>query len=183
MLNVILGESMEHKRLFEQAAAGFEDLLGRRTDGAERVGGVAAVALDGVARRASRIALGSNLGDREAHLRGAIAALAPILSHLSRLRRSTKPSRLASIGAAADVPQLPRRQASRCSRRPRFSTCCSAIEQRFGRERPHAGAPRTLDLDLILYGDGVIKTEGLIGAASAIPRAAVRARAARRDRR
>ena len=40
MLNVILGESMEHRRLFEQAAAGFEDLLGRRTDGAERVGGV-----------------------------------------------------------------------------------------------------------------------------------------------
>ena len=40
MLNVILGESLEHKRFFEQAAAGFEDLLGRRTDGAERVGGV-----------------------------------------------------------------------------------------------------------------------------------------------
>jgi hypothetical protein len=40
MLNVILGESMEHKRFFEQAAAGFEDLLGRRTDGAARVGGV-----------------------------------------------------------------------------------------------------------------------------------------------
>ena len=40
MLNVILGESLEHKRLFEQGASGFEDLLGRRTDGAERVGGV-----------------------------------------------------------------------------------------------------------------------------------------------
>jgi len=40
MLNVILGESMEHKRLFEQAAAGFEDLLGRRTGGVERVGSV-----------------------------------------------------------------------------------------------------------------------------------------------
>jgi hypothetical protein len=40
MLNVVLGESLEHKRLFEQAAAGFEDVLGRRTDGAERVGGV-----------------------------------------------------------------------------------------------------------------------------------------------
>ena len=40
MLNVILGESMEHKRLFEQAAAGFEDLLGRRTGGVERVGAV-----------------------------------------------------------------------------------------------------------------------------------------------
>lgn len=40
MLNVILGESIEHKRLFEQAAGGLEDLLGRRTGGVERVGGV-----------------------------------------------------------------------------------------------------------------------------------------------
>jgi hypothetical protein len=40
MLNVILGESREHQRLFEQAAAGFEDLLGRRTGGVARVGGV-----------------------------------------------------------------------------------------------------------------------------------------------
>jgi uncharacterized protein (DUF1501 family) len=40
MLNVILGETVEHQRLFEQAAAGFEDLLGRRTAGVDRVGGV-----------------------------------------------------------------------------------------------------------------------------------------------
>lgn len=40
MLNVILGESLEHKRLFEQAAAGFEDVLGRRTGGVARVGEV-----------------------------------------------------------------------------------------------------------------------------------------------
>ena len=40
MLNVVLGESVEHQRLFEQAAAGFEDVLGRRTTGAERVGAV-----------------------------------------------------------------------------------------------------------------------------------------------
>ena len=40
MLNVILGESIEHQRLFEQAAAGFEDLLGRRTGGVPRVGAV-----------------------------------------------------------------------------------------------------------------------------------------------
>jgi hypothetical protein len=40
MLNVVLGESLEHKRLFEQGGSGFEDLLGRRTEGAERVGGV-----------------------------------------------------------------------------------------------------------------------------------------------
>jgi hypothetical protein len=40
MLNVVLGESLEHERLFTQAASGFEDLLGRRTGGVARVGAV-----------------------------------------------------------------------------------------------------------------------------------------------
>jgi hypothetical protein len=40
MLNVVLGESIEHARLFEQGAAGDEDLLGRRTSLADRVGAV-----------------------------------------------------------------------------------------------------------------------------------------------
>ena len=40
MLGVVLGESVEHQRLFEQAAAGFEDVLGRRSGGVARVGAV-----------------------------------------------------------------------------------------------------------------------------------------------
>jgi hypothetical protein len=40
MLNVILGETVEHKRFFEQALAGRTDLLGRRADGAGTGGGV-----------------------------------------------------------------------------------------------------------------------------------------------
>jgi hypothetical protein len=40
MLNVILGETLEHKRFFEQALAGRNDLLGRRADGAGTGGGV-----------------------------------------------------------------------------------------------------------------------------------------------
>ena len=40
MLNVVLGESVEHQRLFDQAAAGFEDVIGRRTGGVARVGAV-----------------------------------------------------------------------------------------------------------------------------------------------
>jgi hypothetical protein len=40
MLNVILGETLEHKRFFEQALAGRSDLLGRRADGAGTGGGV-----------------------------------------------------------------------------------------------------------------------------------------------
>jgi len=40
MLGVILGESVEHERLFHQAASGLEDVIGRRTTGAARVGAV-----------------------------------------------------------------------------------------------------------------------------------------------
>jgi 2-amino-4-hydroxy-6-hydroxymethyldihydropteridine diphosphokinase len=35
------------------------------------------------------------------------------------------------------------------------------IEQRQGRQRPYANAPRTLDLDLLLYGDQVLATPEL----------------------
>jgi hypothetical protein len=40
MLEVILGESREHQRIFEQAAAGMEDMLGKRTGGVPRQGSV-----------------------------------------------------------------------------------------------------------------------------------------------
>jgi hypothetical protein len=40
MVNVILGETLEHKRFFDLALAGREDLLGRRADGMGTGGGV-----------------------------------------------------------------------------------------------------------------------------------------------
>jgi hypothetical protein len=40
MLNVVLGETLEHKRFFDLALAGREDLLGRRADGMGTGGGV-----------------------------------------------------------------------------------------------------------------------------------------------
>jgi hypothetical protein len=43
MLRVVLGETLEHKRFFEQALAGRKDLLGRRADGAGTPGAVMAV--------------------------------------------------------------------------------------------------------------------------------------------
>jgi len=36
------------------------------------------------------------------------------------------------------------------------------IEEERGRERPYANAPRSLDLDLILFGDLIIDEPGLI---------------------
>src|SRR5262245_36053366 len=40
MLTVMLGETVEHQRLFEQAAQGFGDVLGRRAQGVAPVGSV-----------------------------------------------------------------------------------------------------------------------------------------------
>ena len=40
MLDVMLGEVREHQRFFEQAAAGRQDLLGRRPAGSGTGGGV-----------------------------------------------------------------------------------------------------------------------------------------------
>jgi len=40
MLHVILGETLEHLRMFEQALAGRADVLGRRADGAGTEGAV-----------------------------------------------------------------------------------------------------------------------------------------------
>lgn len=37
-----------------------------------------------------------------------------------------------------------------------------AIERERGRERPFVGAPRTLDLDLILVGDLIVNTEQVV---------------------
>ena len=31
------------------------------------------------------------------------------------------------------------------------------VEQHFGRTRPYAGAPRTIDIDLIFYGDQIVE--------------------------
>lgn len=40
MLRVVIGETLEHQRFFDQAIAGRSDLLGRRADGAGTGGGV-----------------------------------------------------------------------------------------------------------------------------------------------
>jgi len=105
------------------------------------------------------IALGSNLGDREAQLRAAVTALAPVLSHL----------RVSSFHETAPVdmpmPQPMFLNAAAVGEStlsaPAILDVLLALEQGFGRERPYPLAPRTIDLDLILYGSAVIHSEGL----------------------
>jgi 2-amino-4-hydroxy-6-hydroxymethyldihydropteridine diphosphokinase len=44
---------------------------------------------------------------------------------------------------------------------PELLAALHAIEQAHGRERPYHNAPRTLDLDILLYGDTIIDTPDL----------------------
>ena len=99
------------------------------------------------------IALGSNLGDREAYLRSAIAALQPSVSHL---RVSTFHD-TAPVGVGPQPTFLNATAVGETSLAARaLLDTLLAVERDLGRERPFPGAPRTVDLDLILYGDAVI---------------------------
>ena len=105
------------------------------------------------------IALGSNLGDREVQLRGAITALSSLLTplrvssfHETEPVDVAGPQPLFLNAAAVGDTQLSA---------PAILDVLLAVEQRFGRERPYERAPRTIDLDLILYGDQVIDTPAL----------------------
>ena len=105
------------------------------------------------------IALGSNLGDREAHLRGAIEALASAFSNL-RVSSFYETDPVDVPGSQPMFLNAAATGESDLSVRAVLDAL-QAVEQRFRRERPYVGAPRTIDLDLILYGDSVINTPGL----------------------
>ena len=100
------------------------------------------------------IALGSNLGDRDAFIRGAAAALAP---DIQRLRLSSFHETV-PVGMSGSAPVFLNAAAVGATALPAGDLLdrLLTVEQDFGRRRPHPGASRTLDLDLILYGDAII---------------------------
>ena len=106
------------------------------------------------------IALGSNLGDRRAHLDFAISKLGRLLADLKASRYyetdpfgvSVAQPRFLNAAAVGDAAITPRE----------LLDALLAIEQARDRQRPHVNAPRTLDLDLVLFGDAVIDEPGLV---------------------
>ena len=106
------------------------------------------------------VGLGSNLGDRRAHLDYAVSQLG---SHVSNLRVSryveTEP-----LDVPGPQPLFLNAAAvgeTTASARGLLETLLS-IERERRRERPFPGAARTLDLDLVLFGDLVLDEPGLI---------------------
>ena len=105
------------------------------------------------------IALGSNLGDRQAHLAHAVSRLSEILANL---RHSTWYD-TAPVGVSPDQPRYLNGAVIGETTLPARALLgrLLELEGERGRTRPSAMAPRTLDLDLILYGDAVIREPGL----------------------
>jgi len=108
--------------------------------------------------REAAIALGSNLGDRADRLAFAVERLRAVLDEM-------RVSRVHETSPEGVAPQPPFLNAvvvgrTRLDPLPLFELL-QAIERAGGRERPYRGAPRTLDLDLVLLGDVVVRTPAL----------------------
>jgi 2-amino-4-hydroxy-6-hydroxymethyldihydropteridine diphosphokinase len=108
---------------------------------------------------AAYVGLGANLGDPAAAVRVALDALGRLpgtaLAGRSSLYRSapvdaTGPDFVNAVAALRTTLSA-----------PALLAALQAIEQAAGRERPWHHAPRTLDLDLLLYGQASIASPAL----------------------
>jgi 2-amino-4-hydroxy-6-hydroxymethyldihydropteridine diphosphokinase len=106
------------------------------------------------------VALGANLGDAQATLRQALQRLSS-WTHTSILATSSfyKTAPLQASGPDfINAAVLVHTQLSPLA----LLHALQAMELAFGRERPYRNAPRTLDLDLIVYGDVQMDTPELV---------------------
>ena len=101
------------------------------------------------------VGLGANLGDREATIRAAVAELPGVVA-VSTLRETdpvgiTEQPRFLNGVVALETDLTPRE----------LLDVLLAVERRLGRERRERWGPRTIDLDLLLYGDQTLDEPGL----------------------
>jgi 2-amino-4-hydroxy-6-hydroxymethyldihydropteridine diphosphokinase len=106
------------------------------------------------------LGLGANLGDARQSLKDAVVCLAQ--QHAITVLAKSSLYRTAPIDAGGDdyynlVVKLETSLSASA-----LLALCHRIEHHFGRERPFRNAPRTLDLDIVLYGDARIDEPDLI---------------------
>jgi 2-amino-4-hydroxy-6-hydroxymethyldihydropteridine diphosphokinase len=106
------------------------------------------------------IALGSNLGDRQSHLDAAVMRLAPMLADL-RVSPVFETEPVDVTGRQG--PFLNAAVTGRFEGTAReLLAALLQIEREQGRERPHDRAARTLDLDLVFFGEERLDEPGLV---------------------
>ena len=106
------------------------------------------------------MALGSNVGDRAAHLAHARERLAALPG--TRLAGVSRVEETAPLGPVAQGPYLNQMVVLETTLTPRaLLAACRAMEVERGRERRERWGPRTLDLDIVRFGDRVVQETGL----------------------
>jgi 2-amino-4-hydroxy-6-hydroxymethyldihydropteridine diphosphokinase len=115
------------------------------------------------------VALGANLGDPVAALRQAVTALNGL--PLTQVRRSSSLYQTAPQGMNSDSAEVVAAPGADYLNAvvelqtglsaPALLDCLQQIEQAAGRVRPYRNAPRTLDLDLLLFGSARIDSARL----------------------
>jgi 2-amino-4-hydroxy-6-hydroxymethyldihydropteridine diphosphokinase len=107
------------------------------------------------------VALGSNLGDRAAHLAAARAALARLPG--TRLVAASGVEETAPLGGKAQPAYLNQMVLLETRLDPRaLLEACQAIEHAEGRIRGERWGSRTLDLDIVRFGDRRVAEPDLI---------------------
>ena len=107
------------------------------------------------------VGLGSNLGDSAGTIRAALAELSQLPG--CRVIGQSSLYRTAPISAVPQPDYVNAVAELETGLSPaELMSALLALEARHGRRRTVADAPRTLDLDLLLYGDRVLDRPGLI---------------------
>jgi 2-amino-4-hydroxy-6-hydroxymethyldihydropteridine diphosphokinase len=102
------------------------------------------------------VALGSNVGDREAHLAYARARLAALPR--TRLVRQSRVEETAPLGPVPQGPYLNQMVLLDTELEPgALLVHLRGIESERGRVRQERWGPRTLDLDIVRYGDRAVR--------------------------
>lgn len=107
------------------------------------------------------LALGSNLGDRPAHLRRAREAVAALPD--TRVLAASAVEETAPLGGMDQPPYLNQMLLVETGLEPRaLLAACQVIERQAGRVRAGRWGPRTLDVDIVRYGHRTITEPDLV---------------------
>ena len=104
------------------------------------------------------LSLGSNIGDRSANLNAAIERLARIGEVVARSSfYETEPVEVTdqpwfmNCAVALETEKSPHA----------LLEAVLAVEQEMGRQRKQKKGPRNIDIDILLFGDAIVKSQGL----------------------
>lgn len=105
------------------------------------------------------VGIGANLGDARANVQDALARLQALPG--CTLLAASGLYRTAPIDSSGDDYINAVARIATTLDAETLLQALHGIEQAHGRERPYRNAPRTLDLDLLLYGDAIIASAAL----------------------